>query len=152
MKRMLFALPLVCMPVACAVNPYSAVKVTTDRTSFVGETSDAFADEGEFTVTSPKGITCNGTFSFLKETNGTGTISCSDKRSGTFSFIAQEPKAENHEVILKGLGEFKDGQKFIITFGKADNKEKYRKAKYEEEQPIYEGKPPAYNGQFEFDI
>lgn len=148
MKK-LFVVPVVMLVTACGSVQPSVVKMVTDNRAFVGETSDSFFKDGEFTVSSAKGVTCNGTFEFVKEISGTGTISCSDKRSGAFVFTAQDSETGR---VLKGYGEFKDGQKFEISFGKEESKERYYYSGRRTPQPIYEGKPPAYNGQFEFDI
>ncbi len=151
MKRILLALPFIALTAACgSVNP-SVVKVVTDRGAFIGETSDSFSGTGEFSVSSVSGTTCSGTFTFINENSGNGTISCSNKRSGTFAFVA-EPNKDNDISILKGYGQFKDGQKFVITFDKNSSSELYYHSRTDTERTIYRGKPPAYNGQFEIDI
>jgi len=152
MNKFLLMLPAALLVSSCGSVRPSVVKVVTGNTAFIGETSDSFSGSGEFTVDSAKGITCNGTFEFVKAASGTGTMSCSDKRSATFAFIANGDEKTGDFKTLKGFGEFKDGQKFTITFEKDSSKEIYYRSESKESRPIYEGKPPAYNGQFEFDI
>ena len=153
MNRFVFVLPAVLLASSCGSIKPSVVKVITNDTAFIGETSDSFPGEGEFSVSSAKGVTCNGTFEFVKSVSGTGTISCSDKRSGAFAFIADSDEEATDKInVLKGYGEFKDGQRFTITFSKENSKERYYYPASKEDRPIYEGKPPAYDGQFEFDI
>ena len=152
MNKVLFMLPAFLLVCACGSVKPSVVKVVSDKTAFVGETSDSLSGKGEFTVNAANGTVCNGTFDFTKSVSGVGTISCSDKLSGTFAFIADTDEKTDKVKMLKGYGEFKDGQKFTITFGKSSSGERYYRSGSNKKHPIYEGESPAYDGQFEFDI
>lgn len=114
MKKTLFILPLTIFTFACA-SDYNAVNLVTDGEVFVGETVENIGRSGSFTLLSPDGVSCEGEYNFKTELTGSGTMTCSNEKTGFFVFSSEKIKEDKY--LIKGYGRFSDKTKFTITFG-----------------------------------
>lgn len=172
MKKILLALPVLVLTFACSSSRYTDVYMQTGNMKFVGETADAHGNSGDFILTSPNGVTCEGSFDYTNTLSGKGTIACSDKRSGTFVFTSKKDLENDQIQFVKGYGQFKNGAKFVISFGKEVPVDSFSLQGNEKQIPsdmavqstgrrpdntingqdAYTGSTPAYKGQFDIDI
>jgi len=77
--------------------------------TFEGSATGHLDRSGELTVTTSKGVQCNGTFVYVDARTGKGTFRCGDGRSGPFEFVS----TGQHGTGQGDLG----GEHFTFTFG-----------------------------------
>ena len=84
-----------------------AMEVTHER--FAGQATGHLDGAGELALTLASGARCAGAFVYINGRQGSGTLQCTDGRSGTFSFVSTGKRGT-------GSG-FLDGAPFTFTFG-----------------------------------
>lgn len=111
MKRILLgAVASVFFLSACSMSlPVQGVVQGTQET-FTGTATGQMDGGGTLTLTSSTGVTCSGTFVYVTRRNGSGTVTCSDGRTGPFQFVSTGTRGT-------GQGDLGNGQKFTFTFG-----------------------------------
>jgi cold shock CspA family protein len=80
------------------------------KDDFMG-TAIATLSEGNMQVISQSGLTCTGVLTRPSLVQGTGTIKCSDGRSGNFVFVKTNDNGGT------GIGSLSDGAKIRFSFG-----------------------------------
>jgi hypothetical protein len=81
-----------------------------DGTETFSGTATGYMDRsGTLSVTSSRGLTCSGDFIYVTSRTGEGVFSCSDGRSGPFSFVSTGQRGT-------GTGRLGD-ESFTFTFG-----------------------------------
>lgn len=172
-KQIIVALPALLIISACATDVYTSVYMKSGNNNFVGETSEAFQDSGDFVISAPNGTTCEGVFEYTKTLTGEGTITCSDKQSGNFVFTSKQDETTGQIKSMKGYGKFKNGEDFVITFGRELREPVFNlrgnensipddlasqpsgrrgNASPSQQQNIYTGEPVGYTGQINIGI
>ena len=90
----------------CAGTVSGSVQGTGE--TFTGTVVAGMRHDGTVTITSNRGVTCEGTYLFAEERKGEGVFQCSDGRSGPFTFVSNG---------LSGLGSGNlDGRSFTFRF------------------------------------
>jgi hypothetical protein len=84
-----------------------AMEVTHER--FAGQATGHIDGAGELALNLASGARCAGAFVYVNGRQGSGTLQCTDGRSGTFSFVSTGKRGT-------GSG-FLDGAPFTFTFG-----------------------------------
>lgn len=77
---------------------------------FVGSATGHMDGAGEIELTSDGGAKCVGRFVYVNGRQGSGTLSCSDGRSGTFDFVSTGSRGTGQGQIM--------GQPFTLLFGR----------------------------------
>ncbi len=80
------------------------------KDDFMG-TATATLSDGTLQVVSQSGLTCTGTLTRPSLVQGTGTIQCSDGRTGHFVFV------KTNENGGTGIGSLSDDSKIRFSFG-----------------------------------
>jgi hypothetical protein len=64
---------------------------------------------GELELTMASGVKCTGRFVYVTPRQGSGTLTCSDGRSGKFGFVSTGQRGTGDGTL--------DGAPFTFTFG-----------------------------------
>jgi hypothetical protein len=93
---------------ACAAHRVEGL-VEGGREAFSGGSFREVDGGGVLTVRSSLGAVCSGDFVYVRPREGVGTFSCSDGRTGPFSFVS---------TGLRGTGTGTvGGRRFVFSFG-----------------------------------
>jgi hypothetical protein len=95
---------------ACAAHRVEGV-VEGGREAFSGGSFREVDGGGVLTVNSSLGVICTGNFVYIRPREGTGTFSCSDGRTGPFSFVSTGLRGTGSGVV--------GGKRFVFSFGLA---------------------------------
>ena len=112
MKRIFFVLltGLMLIMAGCASNTVSVdARFMTGVSALTGKITGYAGDGGEIEISSPGGLSCNGPFTYVKPRHGEGTLTCSDGRTGQFSFVANGDSGTGKGII--------GDEKILLTFG-----------------------------------
>lgn len=72
----------------CSLSLPVRGQVSESAETFTG-TATGYADgAGDLTITTNRGATCSGAFVYVNRRQGDGTFTCSDGRTGPFSFVS----------------------------------------------------------------
>ncbi len=111
-------MPMKLIPVLLALVVSACTGVTVPVVGQFSSTKDDFMgsatatlSDGTMKVQSESGLMCDGTLTRPSVASGTGTLRCSDGRTGTLVFT----KSGNEGGI--GFGTLSDGEKFRFAFG-----------------------------------
>lgn len=108
--REIFVVGLLSVAVsACSLTLPVRGQFESGKETFSGTATGYMDGAGDLTITSSKGTVCNGTFVYVTRRNGQGTFSCTDGRSGPFSFVSTGQRGT-------GTGRL-GGEPFTFTFG-----------------------------------
>ena len=107
MRNWALALPLLTVGCTMTLPVVGMVESTNER--FTGTATGRMDGSGALTITSTFGVTCEGRFVYVTTREGSGTFTCSDGRSGPFTFVSTGKRGT-------GTGKL-DGQPFTFTFG-----------------------------------
>lgn len=84
--------------------------VSGGKETFTGSATGYLSGSGTLSVVTTEGASCSGDFVYVTSREGEGVFTCSDGRSGPFSFVSTGSRGT-------GKGNL-DGQPFTFTFGK----------------------------------
>lgn len=76
---------------------------------FTGSATGYLDGGGTFKLTSNKGAVCSGISVYVNGRQGSGTLTCSDGRSGPFDFVSTGSRGTGYGTL--------DGHRFTFTFG-----------------------------------
>ena len=108
MKVGLYLLVLVHLT-ACSMTLPVKGQMESGSETFTG-TATGYADGGgNLTLVSSKGLSCSGDFVYVTGRTGEGTFTCSDGRSGPFSFVSTGTRGTGKGTI--------GGSPFTFSFG-----------------------------------
>lgn len=107
MRIWVHALPLLTLGCSMTLPVVGTVESTGER--FAGTATGRMDGAGTLTIRSTRGTTCEGRFVYVTAREGSGTFTCSDGRSGPFTFVSTGKRGT-------GTGRL-DGQPFTFTFG-----------------------------------
>lgn len=88
--------------------PMSGV-VASSSESFVGHATGHMDGAGELQLTMNTGATCTGRFVYINGRQGSGTLTCSDGRAGSFDFVSTGNRGTGSGALA--------GKPFTFTFG-----------------------------------
>jgi hypothetical protein len=95
---------------ACAAHRVEGV-VEGGREAFSGGSFREVDGGGVLTVNSSLGVVCSGNFVYVRPREGVGTFSCSDGRTGPFSFVSTGFRGTGQGTV--------GGRRFVFSFGLA---------------------------------
>lgn len=107
--RTLLAIALCCALAACSKTLPVHGQVQNSAETFTGSATGYMDGSGTLQIRSSKGTVCNGDFVYVTKRYGEGVFTCTDGRSGPFSFTS----TGNRGTGTGTLG----GQNFTFTFG-----------------------------------
>jgi len=94
---------------ACSMTVPVRGRFSSGEVAFTGTATGYIGGKGEMMVFGSNGLTCKGNFVYVTHRQGEGTFTCSDGRSGPFSFAA---------IGSSGTGTGKIGNDILtFTFG-----------------------------------
>jgi hypothetical protein len=93
---------------ACATQRVEGF-VEGGHEAFTGASFREIDGGGVLTVRSSSGAVCTGDFVYMRPREGSGTFSCSDGRTGPFSFVSTGFRGTGTGVI--------SGRRFVFRFG-----------------------------------
>lgn len=79
------------------------------RESFAGRATGHMDAAGEMEIVLTSGTRCSGRFVYTTPRQGSGTLKCSDGRSGKFTFVSTGQRGTGDGTL--------DGKPFTFTFG-----------------------------------
>lgn len=110
MKRTFITSPiLVLLLTACSMTLPVKGQVQNSKETFFGSATGYMDGSGKLTITSNKGVKCDGDFVYITERQGDGTFTCEDGRTGPFTFVSTGSHGTGHGSL--------GGQNFTFTFG-----------------------------------
>lgn len=117
-------LPMILLAALAGCESMATLPVTgvfdTRADKFLGTVSaDLATGAGKITVNTQQGAACNGVYKRTDATQGIGTLTCSDGRSGEFRFLARGLEGE-------GFGKMTNGDTFSFSFGQGMNEQRAR--------------------------
>lgn len=88
--KSLFLLLAGCLLVAagCAKTVPVHGYLSSDLAVFSGKATGSSDERGELELTGPDGLSCKGPFTYVTPRHAEGTLTCSDGRTGQFSFVS----------------------------------------------------------------
>lgn len=95
---------------ACTLTLPVRGQVQNSTETFSGTATGGVNGAGNLKIVSSNGTQCNGDYVFTEARKGEGVFTCSDGRSGPFTFVSTGRRGS-------GQGDL-GGQKFTFTFGK----------------------------------
>jgi hypothetical protein len=84
-------------------------QLQTPVETFSGSATGHLDGAGELRLQTASGAQCVGAFVYINGRQGSGTIRCSDGRSGSFSFVSTGKRGTGDGIL--------DGRPFTFTFG-----------------------------------
>ncbi|MCL2459533.1 MAG: hypothetical protein FWF31_11985 [Desulfobulbus sp.] len=94
---------------ACSMTVPVRGQFSSGEVAFTGNATAYIGGKGEMMIFGSNGLTCKGNFVYTDHRRGEGTFTCSDGRSGPFSFAA---------IGSSGTGTGKIGNDILtFTFG-----------------------------------
>ncbi len=103
-------LALVLLSTACSVTAPVSGRATDGSETFIGSATGYLDGSGDFLMSSENGISCSGGFVYLSRRDGEGVLTCTDGRSGSFTFVSTGQRGTGRGVLAE--------KPFIFTFGK----------------------------------
>ena len=94
---------------ACALTLPVTGELQATHETFAGSATGHMDAAGELDITLASGTKCVGRFVYVTPRQGSGTLKCSDGRSGTFDFVSTGQRGT-------GSGQL-EGRPFTLIFG-----------------------------------
>ena len=111
MKMLIRLLAAICISLSIGCSMTLGARGQTEDGSefFTGSATGYTNGSGTITLVSKTGVICEGNFVYVTRREGSGVITTSDGRVGTFVFVSTGTNGTGHGLI--------GGKKFIFTFG-----------------------------------
>lgn len=94
---------------ACTLTLPVTGQMQSTTETFAGSATGHMDAAGELELTMNTGAKCVGQFVYVTPRQGSGTIKCTDGRSGTFDFVSTGQRGAGSGTL--------DGKPFTLTFG-----------------------------------
>ncbi len=94
---------------ACSLTLPVRGSVQNSGERFTGSATGYMDGSGKLEITSTKGASCSGDFTYVTRRSGEGVFECSDGRSGPFHFVSSGSRGNGQGTLGK--------DNFTFTFG-----------------------------------
>ncbi|MCK5374146.1 MAG: hypothetical protein KAJ40_02570 [Alphaproteobacteria bacterium] len=110
MKAAALCLPVIILALTgCSMTLPVRGQIQNSQELFSGTATGYLDGGGDLTIVSSEGATCTGNFVYVTRHNGEGVFTCSDGRTGPFTFVSTGTRGTGHG----NLG----GENLTFTFG-----------------------------------